>query len=131
MPAGTPTEGGKELFDSLKRQIDQINVWIRTRFGDSGWVEPTLENSWKQHGTAEPGYRTIGTEMILRGRFEGGASGSVAFTLPSGPTQQFYAPIVCGGEEAGAVIIEPSGTVTLLYVTQKLPSLDGIRFFTD
>jgi hypothetical protein len=69
---------------AIEQQVEQINVWIRTTFADSGWSTASLLNSWKAlAGRTTPGWRRIGNTVHLRGQFGVmGASGSSAFVLP-------------------------------------------------
>jgi hypothetical protein len=106
--------------------------WV-TSSTDSGWIAPTLEHSWG-HGAAEVGYRLQGNIVRLRGRLTGGASGTIAFTLPAGyrPSQQTYMPLIAGGANTGYAVIEPAGTVAVGFtVAEGSPSLDGVTFTID
>lgn len=53
---------------------------------DSGWIAPTLTNSWVNYGSGYElaGYRLIGNQMHLRGTLKNGVVGSAILTLPVG-----------------------------------------------
>jgi hypothetical protein len=102
------------------------------------WIAPTLVNSWTDaSGTGfgcSPGYRKLadGQHVELAGLFSGGASNTVAFTLPVGfrPKTFKFHPIANGG--SGTVVyctIQTTGDVSLLGTTAI--SLDGVIFPLD
>lgn len=68
-----------EGFDDIQLNFEAIE-------GQDAWTAPVLLHSWANAGsTSKAGYLTDGLGFVhLRGRITGGASGSVAFTLPPG-----------------------------------------------
>lgn len=109
---------------------------------DSGWIEPTLLNSWKNLGSGRllVAYRKQGNTVRLQGSLWGGVTGSSVFVLPAGfrPTgQTFDASGGYNGTEGAtpvSVVVSTDGTVFVYYKTTGTPeqaALDGITFTTD
>jgi hypothetical protein len=102
------------------------------------WSSPLLEHSWVPYGAASspPAYlRDLLGFVHLRGAIKGGASGSVAFTLPEGyrPKVRVDTAIVQNGAAAGAYLqitaageVVPVGGEVNLYA-----SLDVAPFLAE
>lgn len=94
---------------------------------DSGWITPTLVNSWT---AGEPvAYRKIGSVVYLRGSLTGGTNSSTAFTLPAGyvPANNFLQQVQ-GGGSTSFMQISSSGAVTPNFSTAGAQYLDGLNF---
>lgn len=106
--------------------------------GDATWTVPTLTNSWVDFGTgfATTAYRKDGQGFVhLKGVVKGGATGTVAFTLPAG-----YRPgsiRMFGGGTSGSGVpridVGTDGTVTIRGVSASTVamSVDGITFLAE
>lgn len=122
-------------------------VWVVVSGGDmlivghldSGWIVPTLGNSWVNHGGvyATAAYRKINGVVYLKGLIKNGTLAQTVFQLPVGyrPTAYMWFPVsvydgtnyiarLCEIYDNGAILIH-SGTA-LTYV-----SLSGISFPAD
>lgn len=109
--------------------------------GDSGWLTPTLGNSWTALSGYVPQYRKIGNTVMLRGSFggPGGASGTSPFTLPAGYVPNGVVaglawPLTCQGSTAFTVSLQvlASGVVTIWYTAgANNMALDPVRFTVD
>lgn len=102
---------------------------------DSGWVPPTLLNSWvQQTSRVAVGYRKIGKVVYLRGSMFGGVSGSTVFVLrpgfrPSGvllPPGGAYPP-----GESCTVVVDNLGNLTIYFTSATQISIDGLSFLID
>jgi hypothetical protein len=100
--------------------------------GDTGWITPTLTNSWTSVAGQTIQYRRLNGFTVLRGQGTGGTSGSM-FTLPAGfrTTQDRYYSVVAGTSTTVTtrVVVQIAGTV--LPVTSNAPNLDQIVFPAD
>jgi hypothetical protein len=100
------------------------------------WIAPSFVNGWRNYGSGfvAAGYRKIGDIVYFRGLLQGGASPSVAFTLPAGylPPGTIVAIGVGDNTSAnGRIDINTAGAVTI----QSGPtgaagylSLDSVQF---
>jgi len=99
---------------------------------------PTLVNSWAEFLTGDD---TIGPQfekgldgrVRMRGSIQGGAIGTVAFTLPAGfrPASAARLPVYSntGSAQAlGSVIIMPDGTVRVYAGSNIIVQLDSVNF---
>ena len=75
--------------------------------GDSGWINPTLGNSFSVAGGNTVSYRLLNNVVYLRGALTGGTAGASAFTLPVG-----YRPAA-----ASNFANQIYGTGTFCYIT--------------
>lgn len=142
-----PCEWGAIHGDALPQQgaavtiiFDEQNipvvVWWQGENIDTGWITATLENSWVETGGATIEYRRDGNVVRLRGRAKGGASNSIALTLPESlrPPKQVVQPAyqVTTGV-LGSVVVETSGKVKLTYTSGSTPamSVDGVNYTVD
>jgi hypothetical protein len=105
---------------------------------DSGWVAPTLLNSWKNCGgsQATAAYRKQGNTVRLRGAIESGASTSIAFVLPEGfaaPYEQTWpvAPTVGASSIVARAQVKPTGEVEIIYEGSGEIRLDVVSFTID
>ncbi|WXL27762.1 hypothetical protein WG219_10045 [Ectopseudomonas mendocina] len=75
------------------------NVSMATSMNDSGWLTPTLVNSFTLSGMAEPlRFRRFGGRGTLMGQFkrvDAPTFGLQAMTLPAGYRPDKYVPIIC------------------------------------
>ena len=81
------TEGAFAVLTS-----DGTNWFVTAGAQDSGWVTPTLLNSWVTSGALPPQYRLVGNRVSLRGGLQGGTSNTEAFALPAGFRPSATAP---------------------------------------
>lgn len=136
IPASTTSIilGAQSAFAVLTS--DGTNWFVTAGAQDSGWIAPSLTNSWTS--LIAPAYRLRANEVMLRGEIASGSSGTSAFTLPVGyrpATADTASPIGTGTgsafvlgflniSTAGAVVVSFFGSVTLV-------SLDGVIFTVD
>jgi len=98
------------------------------------WQNAATVNSWTLFttGYAPAGYVKDSNGVVhLRGSIRGGASGSVAFTLPKAdrPSHYLYLPIFTSGGTVGNVFIAPNGQVKPSGADASADSsLDGVSF---
>jgi hypothetical protein len=104
---------------------------------DTGWITPTLLNSWVAYGSAwsTPAYRKIGNVVYIKGLIKGGTitTGTTLFTLPVGyrPLQDMHIRTVSAGLFAYIQIyangdVKTAGTTSATYL-----SIDAISFPAD
>lgn len=115
-------------------ELDGIPTWASLpTVSDSGWVNPTLGNSWANSAGYTTSYRKIGNRVTLRGAIGSGTTGTTVFTLPTGshqttnPAVQFA---VDSNNGTGIVKIDSSGNLSILVYTGSIV-LDGISFLVD
>ena len=84
---GIPASTSSILLGAIGANISFVSDgtnWYQTSGAqDSGWITPTLLNSWATYSVA-PAYRLIGNRVVMRGSMNGGASNAIPFTLPVG-----------------------------------------------
>lgn len=147
---GAPVTGGFLLGDFV---IDQTGtIWICTTAGSPGiwnamqvaaqpWQVPSFQNSWQDGGGTNAGFQISGNRVWFQGLINGGASGTVAFTLPSGYRPQSTAntnpdiPLFAinnAGQWVGGcwlAVTGATGTVAVVYgATTNAIWLDGASF---
>lgn len=123
-------------------EADGTNWRIIAGAADTGWIAPSLTNSWANVAAFNTaGYRKQGNRVYLRGGILGGTSGTTAFTLPAGfiPTAaiDFLATvswtinpgienvgITTGGAVIPSLVTSGTGSATALV-------LDSISFAID
>lgn len=122
---------------------DQI-AWeqaVTSALAGPTWTAPSLTNSWVNFNSSTDQiagyYKASNGRVWLRGTIKTGASGTSAFTLPSGyrPTKRETFPISAGDGvfSLGVAQINTDGTVVLTSVlgdVQTMASLAGISFST-
>ena len=100
-----------------------------TLVGDTGWITPTLLNSWVVSGGTTVKYRRLNGVVYIVGRVTDG-SGTI-FNLPVGfrPTLRAVLQVADGTASATTtrIIVDPSGDVDGL--TSTGPVLSGIAPF--
>lgn len=143
MSMGNPTDLGidryletttRTTFSALlNRGIDAINTYLRDIMlaGDTGWITPSLLNSWVSVGGQTIQYRRLNGIVYLRGRASGGTTATI-FTLPEGfrPTQSFVVAVGDGTATSlgvTRVVVNDTGTVT--GVNGTLPNLPNVPPF--
>lgn len=111
-------------YQQTARVLNENSTDVESRLTametDSGWIAPTLLNSWVNYGSglANAGYRKIGNLVRLRGIVKDGTGAVAIFTLPSGyrPTVQVISAAVAfdgAVHVAGRVDVETDGDVIL------------------
>jgi hypothetical protein len=131
LAVSTVPDGGAIVLIS-----DGFNWYFVSGTLDSGWITPSLLNSWVA-GSEPVGYRQIGNRVFLRGSINSGSNGTAAFTLPSPPflrpVQAVTVPMVQGGGSVAYVQINTNGTVipNMSIATSNGCILDGISFLMD
>lgn len=133
---GLIPEGGTNT--SLASNVSTLETEVATleaKAADSGWKAVEFENSWKNTGGAfmTAAYRKQGNTVRLRGVVEGGASGSVAFTLPAGfrPTATSAFAGAGGSTADTKAQITTGGAVALTYSVTGIVAVDGVTFTVD
>lgn len=129
-PGGTITGRGYYVDTSTGNIYEAVNSpYSQIMFGwlPSAWVEvgsgggaPAFQNSWNNLSVATPArYRKTPSGLItLDGLIEGGANGTVVFTLPTGfrPTKQTLISAFGqdgGGDRASVISIATNGNVSI------------------
>lgn len=103
------------------------------KIADSGWLAPTLQNSWVNYDPANypsAGYRKLGPFVYFKGLIRSGTIGSVpAFTLPAGyiPVRETHLDTVSNGVIA-TVRVMKTGEVHITLGNNGWLSLDGCYF---
>lgn len=120
--------------------IDSANIKALT---SGSWIAPTFQNSWVNLATATPaGYLKDALGFVhLRGRINGGSSGTTVFTLPSGyrpgtsTAGDLYAIGVnnnIGSPVAGFANINSAGAVAVSFGAGATDlALGGITFLAE
>jgi hypothetical protein len=120
--------------------VAELTRAISAQNEDTGWITPTLENSWKAFGGeyAAPGYRKMGNTVRFRGLLGGfGAAGTQLFILPKAffPAARLIESVASGTGAApapGWVRVAALGGVAVSYSgSPEAISLDGVTFTTD
>ena len=136
---GIPASTTSILLGAVGANISFVSDgtnWYQTSGAqDTGWVTPSLTNSWGA-GTRVPQYRLIGNRVFLRGFFSTvQSSGTSAFTLPSNccPTQALGIPNYSPSATFPSYInITATGLVEPSYGGSAADVwIDGITFTTD
>lgn len=96
------------------------------------WINATMQNSWVTFGAGyhDAAYRRYPDGTVkLRGTIKSGASGTVAFTLPTGyrPLAVHEQALTSNGLFGSVSILASTGTVTVTGSTTHL-SLGGVEF---
>jgi hypothetical protein len=103
------------------------------------WVHLTLVNNWEIYDTsyhAPMVAKTPNGVVYLRGAMEGGATGSIAFTLPAGyrPAAKKNLLVEMVNSTAGHLFVDTDGAVEVddpldtAGAAQAFTSLDGVTF---
>lgn len=118
------------VYDALALKADA---------SDSGWVAPSLLNSWANFGGSysAAGYRKVGSRVFLRGLLTGGTKtdGTSLFVLPSGFVPfgiERFATSVNVASSTARIVVDTSGNVTIFGIpTGSNVGVSGISFFVD
>ena len=108
---------------------------VADNMADSGWVVPSLANSWRAYSGYTVGYRLIGNLLRLRGAISSGTTGVAAFTLPTGyfattnPYYSFVVADISGNAEIVQIDGSTGGVLPLAVVTAVC--LDGVTLWVD
>jgi hypothetical protein len=114
-------------------QSDGTNWNIVAGQQDSGWIQPSLGNSWTGT-TVQPTYRLLGTIVYNRGEYSpGGTSGTSPFTFPAGYRPAATVFVTAGGiiattPSACLVQVSTAGVVTIYYAATTTNLGDGYSF---
>lgn len=105
---------GLTLGENLAAQVADITVSPK-----SDWITASYKNSWAAFA-GDPDAQFVKLENGLvrcRGRITGGASGSVAFTLPTdyAPDRTIYLSAVTAAVQQAQVQVGTNGDVTVSY----------------
>lgn len=112
--------------------VRQEGIWNTVFVGDTGWKTISLENSWTNFITSQ--YRIIGNRYWLRGSlFPTGSSGTIAFKLLKGPTQEALYSCAPGIQTTPAtVVISNTGEVKIIYSSGTTSvTIDDISYTVD
>ena len=108
---------------------DGTNWFLIAGIPDTGWIAPSLINSWANYGGGytSAGYRKVGDIVQLRGALTGGTIGLAGFTLPAGYRPMALVILATGyvTGSGGSTNIFSNGSVQL---EGGSPSLDGMSF---
>ena len=104
--AGVPSGGTAGQFLTKVNGTDYNTQWSTVSLADSGWITPTLENSFASAGTT-PGYRLLNGVVYLRGNINNGIGAATAFTLPAE-----YRPA-----QGTVIVVQKFGTPDFTYLT--------------
>lgn len=125
----------------VELQADGTNWHIVGGQQDSGWLAFSYINSWASvagpaTGNTVAGYRITGNVARLGGRIGGGATNTVAFTLPPGYRPlclvEFASITTVSANIAGLVQIASAGACTVNSGSPgTVPQLDGITWTVD
>jgi len=112
-----------------------LNQYVRDNsaylYGDTSWtaISP-FTNSWGNLGGYTAQYRRIGATVALEGAIVGGATGTVAFTLPVGyrpAVKCNFAPASSSSAVGTVIQFATAGTATISNLsTGAWMALDGI-----
>lgn len=134
MVYGLPAIGEASWGQKVNDSIEAVKADVDEGFADSGWLAPTLLNSWVNYGGAEQvaQYRKLGKRVHLRGLIKTGAIGSSAFALPVGYRPSSLIRLSVASNSAfGMVNVGTDGVVLPLVGSSVWVSLDGISFLVD
>lgn len=110
----------QQLADAVDAALDDQDERLDTveaAIADSGWIAPTLLNSWVNFGSTfdTAAYRKIGEVVYVRGLIKSGTttSGTTIFTLPSGyrPSATRKAIVIVSGGSSVPLDIDSAGNV--------------------
>lgn len=136
--ASGSTYGGTRWATSFK-STDTLGTtamaWYREpTFSTVTWTALTLVNSWATVSGRTPSYHKDALGYVhLRGMMSGGASGSLAFTIPAGFRPGVFASYVAAGAAANlpnVANLDTTGTMNVFLTTGgSTVALDGIPPF--
>lgn len=117
-PATTFMSNGALAFetDTGKLLVNNSGTWVEIN-QDSGWIAPTLQNSWTNYGSPweEAAYRKISGIVHIRGLVKPGTIGNTTpiFTLPAGyrPNSDMHIGTMVTSSAFGALNIYADGKV--------------------
>jgi hypothetical protein len=111
---------------------DGTNWYVTSGAQDSGWVTPSLLNSWATASYA-PQFRLTGNIVRFFGDMTTGSTGAEAFLLPSGMRPRLNLDIGCAGSIGNSVnlVILTTGAVTPNFSGGTIVYLDGATFTVD
>lgn len=135
--AGRPGAVGR--FKAAKNNLNGVPVWDLFGNGpgrvgplewdqdgndltDTGWLNPTFSNSWVSRNPASTSsdrkaqYKKVGKRVHMEGLIQGGAVGTVAFTLPVGmrPSDTIQRSSIASGNVVSRIQIGSNGQVTIV-----------------
>ena len=111
----------------------QAQVGTKASKTQEAWITPTLINSWVGNWYSVYGVPQYFKDEFgfvhIQGSLSGGASGGVAFTMPSGYRPTFGVAFTCPGVEtaSGTVEITTNGDVRIILSGAGL-TISGIKY---
>lgn len=133
----------ENIIDIIKDLLRRLEVMERVggqSLIDSGWISPTLQNSWVDYGSPYTSgqYRKIGKIVYLKGLLKNGTVGSddntnVIFQLPSNyrPQADMLISLASNGAFGNIKITASDGKIHAQVGSNTSFSLDGISFIAD
>lgn len=111
-PQTVSTVAGSAGVGNLSSRSDHTH-----QLTDSGWIAPTLLNSWVNYGAPfDPiGYRKIGGIVFMRGLAKNGTAPGTIFVLPVGyrTAAQLIVAVVTNVNTIGRMDLQPDGVVRM------------------
>jgi hypothetical protein len=102
----------------------------RVNTSSTGWTNLAPQNGWRgASGVDPPSYHQDGGFVELRGGLNGGSTGQVIATLPSGqrPAADQWFDVVSANNVIGTLLVQPNGNVILHAGNPGFLALDGVR----
>jgi hypothetical protein len=124
------------LFPASTGSISAVLLSPQSIIGqaDTGWITPTLLNSWTNYGSGwnTAGYRKIAGIVYLKGLVTGGTQGTVVYNLPAGfrPIGGMHFANVTSTAGAGSGNVNANGDI-LARGTTGYWSMDNVSFPAD
>lgn len=103
---------------------------MRVNTSSSGWSNLSPQNGWHQApGVITPSYHQDGSFIELRGGLNGGTTGQVIATLPSGlrPAADEWYGVVTANDIVAPLLVQPNGNIILAGGNPGFLALDGLR----
>jgi hypothetical protein len=116
------------------------SAWIPMNDGDTGWITPTLGNSWVSFDAGAvfdiPQYRLRGGVVWLKGAMKSGTISAAAFTLPAGyrPLKKIQFAAVSNAFTAQFSVFANGDIQVTGYATggsNAFVSLNGVQFIAE
>lgn len=135
----TFVDGEEVTSAKLYTRVLTVINWLLGQFGDTGWITPTLGNSWVSFDAGAtfdiPQYRRFNGVVFLKGEMKSGTSNTTVFTLPAGyrPLKQIS---FCVQSNTGSadILVGATGAVIVNNYnggSNASVSLNGISFIAE